>query len=486
RETIATGRALDDDLLERLPQGVSFAIAVDGSAEQRDGEAARAFIDWMAERDAMPLTRRAWGLLAKRVDLSEPELFDRLLGTAAALGIAQPSDDRDAGWIVLAEVDDSFQDRLLQRARAVPRKLVHGRTVFGLEEETFLVAALPTQHKDAGVLAIAPAEASWLLEQTLAAATGKQPALSKRFWPERGNTFARGFWRPDAERSDGGSFTQDITRWIVGRDESAAPITFAVDVRGSELDVSIARASTSLRSLAAPAEASEGVLLDVVGPSATIVSGVLDLAGLRGLVPEGMVVTAGIGELVVREGPGGADLGARLPISPESAMAVAGAPTTPATQLVHIRDLSETPSSRAIFGRSPALAWTMLNGKSQEYEFVAAVTAGRRTDALPSAPVGNRGEERPRAKAVAIVLEAADRPSPTSDGVHGSARPRQLWEALGSVERDANGDGEAGETQGGLASVASLFERARWSIDRTDNRVRGRIIVELYQPENQK
>ncbi|MGD1915012.1 MAG: hypothetical protein ACFCBV_02325, partial [Phycisphaerales bacterium] len=252
RETIATGRALADDLLERLPQGVSFAIAVDGAAERRDGEAARAFIDWMAEREAMPLTQRAWGLLANRVDLSEPELFDRLLGTAAARGIAQPSDDRDAGWIVLAEVDDSFQDRLLQRARAVPRKVVHGRTVFGLEEETFLVAALPSQRKDAGVLAMAPAEAGWILEQTLAAATGKQPALSKRFWPERGNAFARGCWRPDAASSDGRSFTQNITRWIVGRDESAAPITFAVDVRGSELDASIARASTSLRSLAAP------------------------------------------------------------------------------------------------------------------------------------------------------------------------------------------------------------------------------------------
>ena len=103
------------------------------------------------------------------------------------------------------------------------------------------------------------------------------------------------------------------------------------------------------------------------------------------------------------------------------------------------------------------------------------MTAGAAADApasLREAPDPNRSS----ARSVAIVLEAAARPSPQSPGVHGSAHPAALGAILGA------GTEEPVDDRLRFASLAFLVDRVRWAIDTSGAGVAGRVLLELRGP----
>jgi|GEM_PF-6473571 len=464
--------AFGTELLERLPKGVAGALSIENATKLRESKLGDAVTHWMEERDAFAASRRAWGLFARRLGMGEAEAFDQFLGGQAVLAFGQQHARAPTGWIVLAAVDPEVDVRLRRRTRAVPKNIVHGRAVFRLEEESFLLASLPSLVDGRSVLALAPAEAEWLLDQTLAVSAGKGEALASdvlKLAPT--DAVVRGFWKPQGTNG----FFGDVERWLWGQHEPMHTLAIWATAHGTTFEIGLSPTTGDAKPLPKPAEASDGVLLDVTGPGEAIVAGVLDRAGLTGLIPEGLTASRDTGELVVRRGPEGVDLGARLPVTTAASMSAVptGHPSADLGQ-VRVRELSETAASRAIFGAKAEMAWTVLRHEGTADETVVAVTAGR--DAAP--PPG--GGERRRANAAAIVIEAVRRPSPRTIGLHGSAYPYELWLLLRSTIELPNPK-EAGSEVGGFASISALIERAQWAVEKASGRVRGRIALSLRE-----
>ncbi|MEQ8843218.1 MAG: hypothetical protein RIB58_00040 [Phycisphaerales bacterium] len=457
-----------DELLQRLPASVDGALSIENAAALRNEEAGRAIVQWMRLYQALPQTQRAWGLLADRLGLSAEEAFDRILGGSAVLAFSQHEVDAPAEWIILAAVDARVSALLVRRTGAVPRQIVHGRNVLGLEEESFLLSNLAPLADGRQVLAIAPAGSRRLLSETLEAAADKAPALPEALLgsapPE---ATVRGFWRPSAADHPPGSIAAELRRWLWRDFEPGRALACWASFHGSGVAIEFGSAwAEGSPDRLPPAPAAEGVLLDIIAPGDAIVAGVLERTGLLALVPKGLTATEHTGELIVRRSGEGVDLGARLPIEPGEASTALSGPTTPGTRLVRVRDLTETPSSRVIFGSSPAQAWAIVDRPPQGVELVFAVVGG----------AGAARPTQPEARAVAIVLEAADRAGPSTPGMSGTARPHELWQLLRSTvvpERD-----QAAE-QPGFASLAALVDRARWTIRAEPAGVDGRVVLEL-------
>ena len=477
--------ATNNDLFDRLPADIIGAFSFDNAKGMRTNEIGQAITTWMGEHDALSHTRRAWGLFAQRLGVSESEAFDGLLGGSAVLAFGRKDAQSPADWLVLAAVESAMDVRMVRRTRAVPRKIVYNRAVLGLEEESFLLATLPPLDDGRSVLALAPSGAEWLLVRALAVSAGKAEALSGdllRAAPT--DAVVRGFWKPQGQAGRATGLSTDLERWLWSQHQPMHTLALWAVAREGTLEIGLSPLAGDNGLAPEPTRAAEGVLLDVVGPGEAIVASVLQRAGLTGLVPEGLEVTRGTGELVVRRGPAGVDLGTRLSVTPESAIVASKGATPGNTRVVNIRDLAETPGSRAIFGPRPEMAWTLLGHDPLRPEVVVAVTAGPdkepgEGDAEPTIRKGDRQEPQPQA--VAIVLEAADRQSPTAGGLRGTARPHELWMLLRSTVAEKS-DGKA-STETGFASLAALFDRARWVIETPLGEVRGRIVLELRKGE---
>lgn len=467
----------DNELIERLPADVQGVFSFDNAAALRASDVGRAVSSWMVEQDALANTRRAWGVFAERLGVSEVEAFDGLLGGSAVLAFARKDERAALDWIVLAAVESAMDVRMVRRTRAVPRKIVYGRSVLGLEEESFLLATLPPLPDGRSVLALAPSGAEWLLVRVLAVSAARAEVLRHDvLHTAPTDAVVRGFWNSDAPMGGERGAWEHVERWLAGPDGRRELALWATAREGT-VEIGLSGMGGDAAEAPELQGAREGVLLDMVGPGRAIVEGVLERAGLNGLVHEGLEVTRDIGELVVRRGPAGIDLGARLPVLMESAARLPEGPGADNTRVVRVRGLAETPGSRAVFGPNAEMAWTLLAQRPSRPELVVAVT-GRPERAIgtPTDPKANVPDQASEPQAVAIVLQAADRPSPTSVGLHGSARPRELWGLLqGTV-----GEGPGGR---GFASLAGLVEHARWSILTQPGEVRGRIMLELRKAE---
>jgi hypothetical protein len=456
------------DLMQRLPLEVFSAISVEDAAALRQSPLGVAVTQWMAQPEALPQTQRAWGLFAGRLGVTEAEAFDGLLGGSAVLAFARRDAQAPVDWIVLAAVGSAMDVRMVRRTRAVPRKIVHGRAVLGLEEESFLLATLPPMNDGRSVLALAPAGAEWLLVRTLAVSAGKAEMLMGD--PLQGapaDAPVRGFWRPPGI----GAASGDLERVLWAPGEPAHTLSIWARARDTSIDIGF-RPITGGQEAAEPTIGVPGVLLDLTGPGQAIVSGVLERAGLAGAMPEGLSVSREPGTLVVRSGSEGIELGARLPLA--SASSLANSPgDRPIVSLrqARVRELSETAASRAIFGPRAQLAWTVLDEEAGRAELLLAVTAGAAEDDAAS-PAGDGSEGR----SVKIIAEAISQPPPERPGIHGSARPHALWLLL----RPA-GEGASGVAGSGFASLASLVERAWWAVESASGAVRGRIVLELRE-----
>ena len=464
--------AFGTELLERLPKGVVGAFSIDNATKLRESGLGDAVTNWMAEQDALAASRRAWGLLARRLGLGEAEAFDEFLGGHAVLGFGQKHAQASTDWIVLAAVDPEMDVRMRRRTKAVPKNIVHGRAVFRLEEESFLLATLPALADGRSVLALAPADADWLLDKTLAVSADKGDALDSdvlKLAPT--DAVVRGFWQPQGTSG----FFGDVERWLWGQHEPMHALAIWATARGTTFEIGLSPTTGEAKPLPKPADMAKGVLLDVTGPGEAIMAGVLERAGLTALVPEGLSVSRDTGELVVRRGPEGVDLGARLPVTTVGSLTALplGHPAADQGQM-RVRKLSETTASRAIFGAKAEMAWTVLRHEAKADELVVAVTAG--PDEVPTEDPG----ERPRAKAVAIVIEAVSRPSPKTIGLHGSACPYELWSLLQSTVEPPD-PRRAGSEMGGFASISALIDRARWAVEKASGRVRGRIVLDLRE-----
>ncbi|UYV12219.1 MAG: hypothetical protein NCW75_13085 [Phycisphaera sp.] len=469
--------ALGTELLERLPRDIVGAFSVDNATKLRASKIGDAVSLWMEEHDALTNSRRAWSLFAKRLGVSEVEAFDGLLGGHAVLAFGKRDARSSLDWMVLTVVEPAMDVRMLRRTQAVPRRIVHGRAVFQLEEESFFVATLPPLADDRGVLALAPAGAEWLLTQTLAVSVGKaKPVSADALKPAPIGAVVRGFWQPQGAEGLFG----DIERSLWDEREPMHTLALWAAARESKIEIGLSPTAGGVKPGPKPPEMADGVMLDVTGPGIAIVAGVLERAGLIGLVPDGLTVSRETGELVVRRGPEGVDLGARLPLSSSGASAAfpVGQPSADLGQ-VRIRELAETEASRAIFGPDALMAWTVLKPAGGPAELVVALTAGP-TEATPPPPP----DKQPRAQAVEIVIEALDRPSPRTIGLHGSAWPHELWTLLQSTVELP--DPRLARTEmAGFASLSALIERARWAIEKGHDGVRGRIVLDLRDPMGQ-
>lgn len=467
------------ELLERLPANIDAAFSVTDAARLRQGPAGAAVQRWISELNALEGTRRGWSLLADRLDVEQGVAFDGLLGGQAVLALARREAGAPIDWLVLAAVDSAMDVRVVRRTRAVPRRIVHGRAVLGLEEESFLLSTLPPLVDGRSVLALAPAGAEWLLVRTLAVSAGRTSGLGVQ-WLDTMPTDAvvRGFWRPLGQ---GGT----LWPWFWQKPEQAQPLTLWATVLDKHVEVGIGPLQRPnlldqrSASIAEPPPLAEGVLFDLAAPSSTIVNAVLDRVGLAGLVPEGLQPGGDAGELIVRRGTGkGVELGARLAVAPHEHAGSKPDVSAPATGRVRVRPLQETRAASDIFGPRPEVAWTLLERRPDERELVLAVTAG--TGQAVSPPAKNQPTESHDSPAIAIVLEAVRQAPPPSSAVRGSARPWALWQRMQAMPAQNGADtptpGQEGQE---VVSLWALFETARWHVETSPGPIRGRIILEM-------
>lgn len=471
------------DLLERLPADLEAAFSISNAKDLRQGPAGESVQRWMGELNALEGTRRAWALLARRLGVEQGDAFDSLLGGQAVVALARKEAGAPLDWLVLAAVESAMDVRVVRRTRAVPRKIVYGRAVLGLEEESFLLATLPPMGDGRSVLVFAPAGAEWLLVRTLAVSAGRSPALDVRWRahvPEGANI--HGFWRPQSEGDA-------LSPWFWSADEAAHPLSIWANIAGKRVEVGIApldpindsdnpRATDPPTTRSEPTLPASDVLLDIAGPSSAIVSGVLERAGLTGIVPADVQVSRGAGELIVRRGEGlYAQVGARLSVRNVAQAGDKPRTNGPLIGQVRVRPLMETPAAKTVFGPRPEMAWTLLDRNGNGRELVVAVTAGATQPEASSMPPGAIPEA---GMALAIVLDAVDRAPPLAVAFRGEAMPRALWELLqGTGDMDAPATPPGGLEGGRVGSLWALVERANWQVETTQGLVQGRLVLEL-------
>lgn len=484
------GRCLGDHtLLDRVPEGVGLVVEVRDAASLRTSPAGEAIEHWMRQTGAMAGTRQAWGLLADRVGLTTAQAFDRLLGARAVFALQAGEDGQAPSWLVLTVASPEATERLLRGARAVPRRVVHGRTVMGLEEESFLLAMLGSTENGGTVFALSPFASRGLLARTLAVSAGA----------------ARPLW-PDASRAIDRS-TPFTVAWFDKRmltDNASAvhasppgPIVLAGRVRG--LRIALEALSPAGRPAAefvhAPwageAETAPGFgrsdgerdrpLMLVHGPTALALEPMLARTGLGSLVPLGLTLGDGPGQVQARERDGVVTLTARLSApgtrdtsraiapgpdapwadaqTPDRAAAEAGASAATSQGLVHLQTLADTPAARSLFGGRAEMAWTRLDEGGRSSLVVAVAPLG------PGEGGGGLGS------AADLLVRAAGEDRPAAGRFSGVVRGHTLWRRLAAA---------AGP--GGWPSVLALVEEAQWSFALDGEAVGGWASLRLHDP----
>lgn len=116
------------DLLRSIDDATLLVHVREGGDLRRDGNA-RAIPEALAGLARFGALRESWRELARALEMSEGEAFDRLLGRSAGVAIINGG----MAWIVVSEIDARTGERVRERLRATPKAAAAGVPILAIE-----------------------------------------------------------------------------------------------------------------------------------------------------------------------------------------------------------------------------------------------------------------------------------------------------------------------------------------------------------------
>lgn len=113
----------------RSLEGATLVVHVRGGGDLRRDVNARAIPEAFAGLARFGALRESWRELARALEFSEGEAFDRLLGRSAGVAIIGGG----RAWIVVSEIDADTGERVRARLRATPKAAAAGVPILAIE-----------------------------------------------------------------------------------------------------------------------------------------------------------------------------------------------------------------------------------------------------------------------------------------------------------------------------------------------------------------
>lgn len=168
-------------LMDAIPGDIDFVAVVDNPARallSDEGQASRGFFGSIG---LFGKTRQAWGSIADLLGTDADGVIEQLLSRRVVVvvdSLFEHSDNpimmantADTNWVLIGEVDggDEAFAQLRKRLKPIPREIVSGVAVYGIEQGRYALVMLSPRDGQAGRLLLCPRGGRDLLERVLVA-----------------------------------------------------------------------------------------------------------------------------------------------------------------------------------------------------------------------------------------------------------------------------------------------------------------------------
>ncbi len=166
-------------LVDAIPEDIDLVAVVDNPARallSDEGQASRGFIGSIG---MFSKTRQAWGSIADLLGTDADGVIEQLLSRRVVVvvdSLIEHTDNpmmmvnkADTNWVLMGEVsggDDAFS-ALRKRLKPIPREIVSGVAVYGIEQGRYALVMLNPNDDRAGRLLLCPKGGRDLLERVL-------------------------------------------------------------------------------------------------------------------------------------------------------------------------------------------------------------------------------------------------------------------------------------------------------------------------------
>lgn len=166
-------------LVDSFPPDIDVVVVVDNPAEQLLSDSGRGARSFMGSIGMFAKTQRAWGAVGELFETDVDGVIDRLLSGRVVLlvdSLMENSENplklmytADTNWVVTAEIDEGSLADLRAKLKPVPREIVSGVAVYGIESGRYWLVMLNAKNEQSARVMLSPKGGRALLERSLTA-----------------------------------------------------------------------------------------------------------------------------------------------------------------------------------------------------------------------------------------------------------------------------------------------------------------------------
>jgi len=166
-------------LVDSFPPDIDLVVVVDNPAEQLLSDPGRGTRSFLGSIGMFSKTRRAWGAIGELFATDVDGVIDRLLSGRVVLladSLMENSESplklmytADTNWVVTTEIDEDSLAELRAKLKPVPREIVSGVAVYGIESGRYWLVMLNAKDGESARVMLSPKDGRALLERSLEA-----------------------------------------------------------------------------------------------------------------------------------------------------------------------------------------------------------------------------------------------------------------------------------------------------------------------------
>ncbi|MBO6513684.1 MAG: hypothetical protein JJ974_06955 [Phycisphaerales bacterium] len=166
-------------IIDAFPADIDLVAVVDDPSEQLMSGAGRASRNMLGQIGMFSKTRRAWGALGELFETDADGVVDALMSGRVVLLVDGLIDDTsnplslmyaaDTNWVVMGELDAGIFDQLRKKLKPVPREIVAGIPIYGIESGRYSMVMLKGSEDQKPRVMLSPKSGRALLERAMGA-----------------------------------------------------------------------------------------------------------------------------------------------------------------------------------------------------------------------------------------------------------------------------------------------------------------------------
>lgn len=164
-------------IADTFPADIDFVAVMDDPSEQLLSGAGQASRTMLGSMGMFNKTRRAWGALGRLFETDADGVVESLMSGRVVILVDGLFEDSinplkflytaDTNWVVMGEVDDSVFEKLRQNLKPVPREIVTGVPVYGIEAGRYWMVMLKGDEHGPARVMLSPKGGRALLERSM-------------------------------------------------------------------------------------------------------------------------------------------------------------------------------------------------------------------------------------------------------------------------------------------------------------------------------